>query len=165
MKRKIIVIGMDNTGKTTLVEDLKRILQVGSIKSTGPNRSRSEMTSEIFDNLANENVIILERFPIVEELIYGKILRNNPKFEFSDLIRVNEMYHPLFIYCRPSKSKILNFGEREQMSGVIENSEKLIKGFDHLYLKMMEEDFDIIRYDYENNIPIELVLYYTRKEK
>ena len=165
MKRKIVIIGMDNSGKTTLVNDMKKLLKVDSIKSSGPGFTREQMYEEVTKNLMREGLVILERFPIVEELVYGKTLRDNPKFSFRDLIQIKDTYHPLFIYCRPRKKDVFNFGEREQMTGVIEKSEKLLEAFDNLYNQMIQEDFDIIRYDYNLSTPNEMVLKYKRSDK
>ena len=165
MKRKIVVIGMDNTGKTTLVNDLKNLLKVESIKSSGPGLTREQMYNEVQDNLLKENLVILERFPIIEEIIYGETLRHNAKFSFRDLLHINETYHPFFIYCRPKKKNVFNFGDREQMEGVIEKSKKLLEAFDNLYCEMIKEDFDIVRYDYEISTPNEMLLKYKRGGK
>ena len=165
MKRKIVIIGMDNTGKTTLVKDLIKLLNVNYIKSPGPNFTKEEMLNEIHRELKEPDLVIIERFSIIEEIIYGKILRNNPKFDFNDLIQINNIYHPIFIYCRPSKNDVLKFGDRDQMSGVIENAKQLLEGFDNLYNDMIKNDFDIIRYDYNISSPEEMVLKYERSIK
>lgn len=164
MERKIVIIGMDNTGKTTLVNDMKNILNIKSIKSPGPDFTKEEMYNEILTDLSKEELVILERFAIVEEIIYGNILRNAPKFDFEDLLKINEEFHPIFIYCRPKKEDVFNFGERDQMEGVIEKSKKLLEGFDNLYNKMLQEDFDIIRYNFRVNTPDEMVLNYERSK-
>lgn len=164
MERKIVIIGMDNTGKTTLVNDMKNLLNVEGIKSPGPNFTKEEMYNEVITNLSREELVILERFAIIEEIIYGEILRNAPKFNFEDLIQIEEKYHPIFIYCRPKKKDVFNFGERDQMEGVIERSEKLLEGFDNLYNKMIQRDFDIFRYDFNVSTPEEMVLKYERSK-
>ena len=164
MERKIVIIGMDNTGKTTLVNDMKNILKIESIKSPGPNFTKEEMYNEVITNLSREELVILERFAIIEEIIYGEILRNAPKFNFEDLMQIEEKYHPIFIYCRPKKKDVFNFGERDQMEGVIERSEKLLEGFDNLYNKMIQKDFDIFRYDFNVSTPEEMVLKYERSK-
>ena len=164
MERKIVIIGMDNTGKTTLVNDMKNILNIESIKSPGPNFTKEEMYEEIITDLSKEEVVILERFAIVEEMIYGEILRHNPKFNFEDLMQIKEKYNPIFIYCRPKKENIFNFGDREQMEGVIEQSKKLLEGFDNLYNKMIQNEFNIFRYDYNVSTPEEMVLKYERSK-
>lgn len=164
MERKIVIIGMDNTGKTTLVNDMKNILNIESIKSPGPNFTKEEMYEEIITDLSKEELVILERFAIVEEMIYGDILRNAPKFNFEDLMQIKEKYNPIFIYCRPKKENVFNFGDREQMEGVIEQSKKLLEGFDNLYNKMIQNEFDIFRYDYNVSTPEEMVLKYERSK-
>ena len=164
MERKIVIIGMDNTGKTTLVNDMKNILNIESIKSPGPNFTKEEMYEEIITDLSKEEVVILERFAIVEEMIYGEILRHNPKFNFEDLMQIEEKYNPIFIYCRPKKENVLDFGDREQMEGVIEQSKKLLEAFDNLYNRMIQNEFDIFRYDYNVSTPEEMVLKYERSK-
>lgn len=164
MERKIVIIGMDNTGKTTLVNDMKNLLNVEGIKSPGPDFTKEEMYNEVITNLSREELVILERFAIIEEIIYGEILRNAPKFNFEDLMQIEEKYHPIFIYCRPKKKDVFNFGERDQMEGVIERSEKLLEGFDNLYNKMIQKDFDIFRYDFNVSTPEEMVLKYERSK-
>ena len=164
MERKIVIIGMDNTGKTTLVNDMKNILNIESIKSPGPNFTKEEMYEEIITDLSKKEVVILERFAIIEEMIYGEIIRHNSKFNFEDLMQIKEKYNPIFIYCRPKKENVFNFGDREQMEGVIEQSKKLLEGFDNLYNKMIQNEFDIFRYDYNVSTPEEMVLKYERSK-
>ena len=164
MKRKIVIIGMDNTGKTTLVNDMKNILNIESIKSPGPDFTKEEMYEEIITDLSKEELVILERFAIIEEMIYGEIIRHNSKFNFEDLMQIKEQYNPIFIYCRPKKENVLNFGDREQMEGVIEQSKKLLEAFDNLYNRMIQNEFDIFRYDYNVSTPEEMVLKYERSK-
>lgn len=164
MERKIVIIGMDNTGKTTLVNDMKNILNIESIKSPGPNFTKEEMYEKIITDLSKEKVVILERFAIIEEMIYGEIIRHNSKFNFEDLMQIKEKYNPIFIYCRPKKENVLDFGDREQMEGVIEQSKKLLEAFDNLYNRMIQNEFDIFRYDYNVSTPEEMVLKYERSK-
>ena len=71
MERKIVIIGMDNTGKTTLVNDMKNILKIESIKSPGPNFTKEEMYEEIITDLSKEEVVILERFASLKLTLSG----------------------------------------------------------------------------------------------
>ena len=164
MERKIVILGMVNTGKTTLVNDTKNLLNVKAIKSPGPNFTKEEMYNEVITNLSREELVILERFAIIEEIIYGEILRNAPKFNFEDLMQIEEKYHPIFIYCRPKNKDVLDFGDRKQMEGVIEQSKKLLEAFDNLYNRMIQNEFDIFRYDYNVSTPEEMVLKYERSK-
>ena len=150
MERKIIVVGMDNTGKTTLVNQLSDYYQCDHIKSLGPGYSRDEMLWEIVRKITIDKMVVLERFSILEECVYGKVLRNDPKFTVEDMDLVKP-YNPLIVYCRPSDEVIYNFGDREQMDGVIEQREKLVNEWDHLISQLKERDFEVITYDWTKN--------------
>lgn len=143
---KIIVCGMDNTGKTTLCKELAYKLDAIHIPSRGPNRSRDEMLHEIIYNMEKTENVVFERFPIFEELIYGKILRGKSKFTFNEIDQIKK-YKPVIIYCRPESHVIFDFGQREQMTGVIEKKEELLKAWDQLIYDSLT-GFKIIKYDW-----------------
>lgn len=147
MNTKIIVVGMDNTGKTTLVNQLKEFYKCESIKSPGPNYTRQEMIDEIKKDLDLPNKVILERFSILEELVYGNVLRNHSKFSLDDMDWVRD-YDFVIIYCRPEDKVIYNFGDREQMAGVIEEKEKLVEAWDNLIIDLARIGFVVIPYDW-----------------
>lgn len=147
MNTKIIVVGMDNTGKTTLVNQLKEFYKCESIKSPGPNYTRQEMIDEIKKDLDLPNKVILERFSILEELVYGNVLRNHSKFTIDDMDWVRD-YDFIIVYCRPGDEVIYNFGDREQMAGVIEEKEKLVEAWDNLIIDLARIGFVIIPYDW-----------------
>ena len=147
MNTKIIVVGMDNTGKTTLVNQLKEFYKCESIKSPGPNYTRQEMIDEIKKDLDLPNKVILERFSILEELVYGNVLRNHSKFRLDDMDWIRD-YDFIIVYCRPEDEVIYNFGDREQMTGVIEEKEKLVEAWDNLIIDLARIGFVIIPYDW-----------------
>ena len=147
MDLKIIVVGMDNTGKTTLVNQLSEYYGCESIKSLGPGYSRQEMIEEVKRKLELPGIKILERFSILEECIYGKVLRNNQKFTLDDMDWIRD-YDFVIIYCRPDDDVIYNFGDREQMVGVIEEKDKLVKEFDDLMIEVARRGFVVIPYDW-----------------
>ena len=147
MNTKIIVVGMDNTGKTTLVNQLSDFYKCESIKSLGPGYTRQEMIDEVKRKLELPYRAILERFSILEELVYGNVLRNHSKFRIDDMdwLRDNDF---VIVYCRPEDEVIYNFGDREQMEGVIEQREKLVKYWDELVVELARRGFVIIPYDW-----------------
>lgn len=147
MDLKIIVVGMDNTGKTTLVNQLSEYFECESIKSLGPGYSRQEMIEEVKRKLELPGIKILERFSILEECVYGKVLRNNQKFTLDDMDWIRD-YDFVIIYCRPDDDVIYNFGDREQMVGVIEEKDKLVKEFDDLMIEVARRGFVVIPYDW-----------------
>lgn len=145
---KIIILGMDNTGKTTLAESLSKELKVKLIKSTGPKVTKETMVYNMLINLESPEPVIFERYNMFEEIIYGNILRGESKFNFKDYMYEQTVLHkPLIIYCRPDKEKIFNFGTREQMKGVIEEKEKLLKAWDELISKI-SSDIEVYVYNF-----------------
>lgn len=143
---KIIVCGMDNTGKTTLCNSLSGKTGFKIARLGGPEFSRESMMEDTLLYLNDGKSIIFERFPIFEELVYGKVLRGKSKFNYSDIESIRK-YNPVIIYCRPDNETIFNFGTREQMKGVIEQKEKLIKEWDDLIYHTLT-GFKIIKYDW-----------------
>ena len=143
---KIIVCGMDNTGKTTLCNSLSAKTGFKIIRIGGPKDSRESMMEDTLLYLKDWQSVIFERFPIFEEMVYGKILRGKSKFNYSDIESIRK-YKPIIIYCRPSDNVIFNFGSREQMKGVIEQKEKLLKEWDNLIFDTIT-GFKVIKFDY-----------------
>lgn len=165
---KLIVVGMDNTGKTTLCKELASKLNALHATSLGPNHTREEMLEEIRYYMDKSENVVFERFSIFEELIYGKILRGKSKFAFEDIDLIKK-YKPIIIYCRPDNDIIFNFGSREQMDGVIEYKEELVKAWDDLIFNSIS-GFKIIKYDWTKDKLGNLLPggirneYYTREE-
>lgn len=153
MFNKIIVLGMDNTGKTTLCRDLSKLLGYKHMTSLGPRATYMEMTGFIEDNLiGSKESMIFERFCLFEEIVYGEILRGASKFNWGGLYFDKLMQaNPLIIYCRPSRDRIFSFGSRDQMEGVIEKKERLLAAFDDLYFKLQGERVFTVTYDFEVN--------------
>lgn len=148
--RTIIIIGMDNTGKSTLASNLSKKYRYPLIAPCGPGKTKKQMINHMKIAYMFNNVIY-ERYPVFEEMVYGKILRGKSKFNFhSKMFRKLRKQRTLIIYCRPDEKTIFNFGEREQMKGVISNSEKLLYSFDSLIDKLIYKyKMNVKIYDYE----------------
>lgn len=145
---KIIVIGMDNSGKTTLVKNLSEALDLESIVSCGP-KPKHEQVEWTMTQLGKQRVVF-DRFTVLEEMVYGPKLRSKSNFEINDfLVQVIKKEGCILVYARPDKGTIMNFGEREQMEGVIENAEDLIRRYDSLVWDLVMDGFTVIPYNYK----------------
>lgn len=151
----IIIEGCDNSGKTTLIQRLAEELKLLSIT----NRRRPQQREDVFNYTANMVMLslhfstIFDRWQAISEPIYGPICRGIGYLEPGDtdyLHAVAQVANPLIIYCRPQDSTILNFGERDQMEGVIENGRKLIEAYDH-EMEHVARWFPVVRYDFERD--------------
>lgn len=151
---------MDNTGKTTLVEEVAKLFNhaaeeqvVDQIKSPGPidwAMQRKWVDRELKPYFGN--LRIYDRFPLFEEVVYGKTLRGKSCFSIEDqyFARLKKVA-PMIVYTRPAKETILNFGERAQMDGVIENAEKLLAAYDELMFRLLTTGWKILPYDFQKN--------------
>ena len=57
-------------------------------------------------------------------------------------------YDFVIIYCRPEDDVIYNFGDREQMEGVIEQRVALVNKWDELVMELSKRGFVILTYDW-----------------
>lgn len=148
----IIVLGMDNTGKSTLTQSLAKELNGEVVNSMGPGTEKEQqqwVIKQVCDNLRNGNNLIHDRFTCFEEMVYGKVLRGGKSnFSLQDNYYVDlvKSMKPIIIYARPPREVIFNFGTREQMEGVIEHSEKLLEAYDELIREMRSLGWTILQY-------------------
>lgn len=136
--KKIVVYGCDNSGKTTAVEEIKKLINkkgitCESIHSCGPLSGVEQvefMVRELQTKPGCPLVKVFDRFPAIEEFVYGPIVRNkNVLRDYSITCEVLINQIDLFIFCCPDYQTIVNWGTRKQMSGVKENTEKIIKAY------------------------------------
>lgn len=159
--KKIVVFGCDNTGKTTLCENLKTFIawknkDVNSVvvaKSLGPNKSVEEQI-DFMDLTLNdkEKTIIFDRFPIIEEATCGKVLRGKDNFQEWENTNVIDLLRKVdcFIFCYPGLFNVLNWGEREQLDGVKENALKLINAYNEMAVSLRSLGFKVLEYNYKS---------------
>ena len=164
----IIVEGCDNAGKTTLVHKLSDELRLLTVL----NRRRPKSLQDSWDYLirlmplASWYPCILDRFMAVSEPIYGPICRGvqlydkasiRQQFEFAAKSLKGSL--PLLIYCRPRQDLILNFGDRPQMDGVVQNAHMLIDAYDTQIVWLRDVvGIPVVLYDYEQREAYDRVL-------
>lgn len=138
----ILVEGMDNTGKTTLVNRLKKQLpgQVVCYKSPGPctgEQLKSWLIAHFNDcTHSSADFIIFDRIPLVSEEVYGPAIRGDSHFkeDWSEWWTQFLSLHPLCIYVRPPLHTILQtWSGRPQMEGVEEQITSLLDSYDRFY--------------------------------
>lgn len=149
-KSMIIVEGMDNTGKSTLVRSLVADFHLEVRKTPGdvigvPTRLVQWVEHEL--DQRPERPVIYDRFPLVSERVYGILLRGRCCIDtrFDNWIKWR---HPLIIYCKPPIEMILNFGDRPQMDGVKEHAKLLLERYEGLMKHLSESGANLVKYDY-----------------
>lgn len=154
----IVVFGCDNTGKSTLCSDLVKIFNANgyicdTTHSPGP-KPIEELVEFIENNLLSKDskeIRIFDRFPIIEEAVYGKLLRGGSRFNDEEYNKQTLGRIDAFIYCFPERESILNWGAREQMDGVKENAEDIIDEYTNVFNKIIKINNKVIIYDYNKN--------------
>lgn len=168
----IIFTGMDNSGKTTLATKISKELGLPLVKSLGPDHTRDEKHLWFLDQMTRETAfpgsVIFDRFLPFEEMVYGKVLRGDPIYSLDDpYMRSLKDLDPTIIYTRPSSEVIFNFGDREQMTGVVETKEKLLIAWDDLMWRLINSGWRVLVYDYttdQNNLVMEFFDHYKEEE-
>lgn len=163
-KSKIVVFGCDNTGKTTLCKELKDIFNVEYnveiAKSIGANKSLQEYIEFMKNNVEKENMVIFDRFPIIEEITCGKVLRDNNIFgKWENSSETLEILNSidLYIFCYPGLFPILNWGKREQMDGVKENVLKLVNAYNEIAVALKGMGLNVYEFNYRKDNPFNFI--------
>lgn len=152
MVKRIVIFGCDNSGKTTLANNLSKELDAVVLKPLGPADLKTQMKH--LDNcLLMEESIIFDRFPPIEEEVCGNVfrLKNNFLNCPEDSLKFYYDSIDLFIFCNPSISSVVNWGEREQMKGVKENVPQLISGYIKKFLELRSKNCKVVEYNWEKD--------------
>lgn len=152
----IIVEGMDNSGKSTLVAKLAGTLKIMAITS----RSRPTSIDDIAQYTAEMTLlsckypVVFDRWQPISESIYGPICRCTTLIDDeakTALDWVTAFVNPLVIYCRPQLETIIgSIHERDQMEGVVENVSRLVQAYDRR-MHELSQVMSVIEYDYTRN--------------
>lgn len=144
----IIVEGVDNTGKTTLIQKLKERFPSLELvpKWVGPRGPESSATMwnhmMLYLRKYPEKTLnlVFDRFPLISEQVYGPIIRGCLAFTKEEIALATQLFRvhdPLVIHCHRSLRSILaDFDEREQMEGVKENLKALLEQYVHVLDKL-----------------------------
>lgn len=159
---KVVLMGVDNSGKTTLAKNLIEALITRGFDfnympplGKAPLKEQLEHLSSI---LFNEKNLIIDRLPMIEEEVVGRLLRNSSNFDKVNKDKIFEYYQnvDMIIFCNPSLEVITNWGDRPQMDGVKENAEKLQTGYEdfffNLVYEMVEMPIEFRDYDWRSDI-------------
>ena len=164
----IIVEGMDNSGKTTLISRLTKDLGLKVVKSPTPLDMAFEdaqvWLAEQLQN--NEPLTIYDRFHPISEVVYGPILRgvhHYPVVQWVEIMYKLNRCRPTIIYCRPSTATILDWKERDQLTGVMDRAPALIEAYDHIFTTVIKNLCMLtFHYDYVEDYYKEVLAYVTR---
>lgn len=140
----VIVEGMDNTGKSTLVQLLAEEFKLCKVATYCKPKSLEMIHDYDFWLNLSPQPVIMDRHPAISDLIYGESLRGMSYISEKESLAWAKDH--LIIYCRPDLDKIQEtFDERPQMRGVKENLLRLLT-FYETYMEVVNH----VLYDHNN---------------
>jgi hypothetical protein len=163
----ILVEGLDNTGKTTLVTDLAhRYPELQMRPSIGNKHDLEQISRQAYDEAYLLSPYVLaDRSRIVSEWVYNPVLKTRPTaYSFRTWMTyiagfVQQSQYVIYCY-RPVEHIMKTFDERDQLSGVVENLQLLSHRYDQI-MAMIDFLFEldgqhntaVMYYNYEVDNP------------
>lgn len=141
----IIIEGMDNAGKTTLLQSLSEHFKLPNARTGTYPRSVSDILQWHNWASAGPKTLILDRHPSISDLVYGPIIRGSTVATIQ-MARAAHQNNFLVFCCPPFPIIKATYEDREQMKGTHENLEKIYDAYMDLMLEL-EPDYV---YDYSN---------------
>ena len=149
----IVVEGMDNSGKTTLVQQISSRFNIQIQPSLGP--PTPEKAFQILTEfILARDLRVYDRLVAFSDTVYGPPLRQRVVTDPTQWTWIHRILRtqPFIIYCRPPTERVLDFGDRGQMDGVVARAKQLLRGYDSLF-NSLEDFFGVgsyTTYDYTN---------------
>lgn len=174
----ILVEGPDNSGKSTLIEQLAKEFDLFKCdRPHGPPKTPEELLNRTLDvqNFYKSKMVIMDRNPVIGESIYGPILRGHNMWDDLDE-KMNceaELFSKLLsgtiflIYCRPPRETLLDlsthqvkdYDTREHLESLSKNKSKIVDAYDSCMLK-----WATYIYNYKNPLALKDLISTIRKE-
>lgn len=151
----IVVEGCDGAGKTTLIERAREGQKERYFCTVRASRYPPDLKTA-FQYLQwvkhqRDFDLVLDRIHVISDRVYGPILRQQDIFGGMPLDFGLQTVSAV-IYCRPPDPIIHeNVRKNMQMSGVIDNLDALITGYDDIMKRLTQKGVKVIRYDYQQD--------------
>ena len=113
-KRFVIVEGIDNSGKSTLVTHLSdKLLSFSVQRGEGPPKTGENINLRAYKYLQYQGHWLFDRHPIISQPVYGEISTNTQRIS-PWMMDALLSHKPLIIYCDPGTRGL---GEHKARTG------------------------------------------------
>jgi len=139
MRHFVVIEGIDNSGKSTLTQELSRRFPQYKVQlGEGPPRDGENINDRIRRYHGYEGDWIFDRHPVVSQPIYGRI---NPSVQEVEPAQADRLYkiRPLIIYCDPLDRGLEAHAARTEEDNHIDTPE---------FLAGLARDYDIMLAEY-----------------
>ena len=151
-----VIEGPDNSGKTTLAQRLAKKLGGIYVKGEYVNQPEVEVIRlhAWLRESPGSRLIICDRHPVVSDPIYGTVVRKTQSMLSPGFCLGMSQYYNV-VYCRPPRDNILNFGDREQMEGVIRQANELVDAYDQWWKDQAPRLGSVSRVEYDWTVSVD----------
>lgn len=156
MKKNLVVCGMDGSGKTTLIEYLRKDYpQLGEVRractAEGPVEDVVGWTKH--DVLYTRERGLYDRHPLVSGRVYPAVLGTPAQYSARDLFNLTRRWarNTVIVHCDPSLATIkanLAADKGVQMAGVREHVDELYRQY-YVALRHLDNDYGLIVWPYD----------------
>ena len=154
----IIIEGVDNAGKSSLIEHLMPYL-IGSVVHRGFDADAQSVLAKQVDELSPTGNTCYDRSAVISGYIYDLVLGRTPvvKFNLDSVAEVCE--NTIVILCKPPLANCLAT-DKDEMPGVVDNHTKLFDAYGEVFYAMKNTyEVPFFTYDYTRNKPDDVVEY------
>jgi tRNA uridine 5-carbamoylmethylation protein Kti12 len=153
----VVVEGCDGSGKTTLIDELRRRAVKYSVVLRASFPRSAVQISSFIDLVkyakAEIPLVICDRFHPISEQVYGPVIRRQVVAYHPDEIRPVD----LIVHCRPPLGVIQKaVHHNPQMAGVLDQVPALVERYDEL-MALLNWAVPVLTYDYTEQ-PVDLVI-------
>lgn len=153
-----VIEGPDGSGKTTLINTLKRNLgeHFLVLQRSCPPKELHEIMEVLhwIRHRSPTQKIVMDRHPGISEPVYGPLFRGHSLLEKMPPSLVLDDID-FMIYCRPPLDRILdnvNKSRAIQMSGVTDRTTELVAAYDEKIAQVVALDVPVYQYDYTHMV-------------
>ncbi len=100
LSASVFVEGPNGSGKSSLIEALRKA-GLPSIHTGGPKRDERELLSSCRSVASRRRPTVIDRMPMISEIVYDRALGRTAKVDHKELIRrIEKLGDPVVVYCR-----------------------------------------------------------------
>ena len=149
----VIVEGPDNSGKTTLIQQLQDEFHIPAMRSGMRPRYPEDISQYHYWAAAAPLPLILDRHPAISDYIYGPILRKATPSSIEMILRCID--HHFVVLCLPPYETVsATYDDRPQLEGTKENLARIYQGYQNF-----GDDFSVdFIYDYNNEAALSALI-------
>lgn len=174
----IIAEGPDGGGKTTLLAEIAKQSGRTPFHPGSPPKDRQMLLARFEQALGHNDNALLDRLPMISELVYRPALEGRhisaPSEVWSYIDRLQQLRHPLFVYCRPPDSTVIGniYTVQQQKTHkpqqltdrIARQIHWILKFYDEVMVKALEHGLTVIPYNFETRTPVSMARLLLEKE-